>query len=287
MDRQGELLPGRPGTAALYAAYLSGASDGQGAEFLRAEGLKKLAKLRERGFDLGYGNGPAYAPPEDVNARMKRIFEQAQTALYASMDDSVIRDSSQKSVCVRTRANSRDEYISHPADGECIRQEDEARLALLYTDSRRPRIQLVISDGLNANAVNDNLRRLLPQLRGILGAMGHHLGEVDIVVKNGRVRAGYQIGGLLDAELIVHLIGERPGTGLNTLSAYLTYGRDTKGQSRWSPDMDHSKTTAICGIHVLAKPPSEAAEEIASVADRILKERRSGVDVPRIEQNSN
>ena len=160
-------------------------------------------------------------------------------------------------------------------DGERLRREDEARLAPLYAKSRRPGIQIVISDGLNANAVNDNLRQLLPQLKSMLGERGCHAGEVDIVVKNGRVRAGYQIGGLLDAELIIHLIGERPGTGLNTLSAYLTYGRDANGQSRWAPDMDHSKTSAICGIHMLAKRPSEAAGEIALCAARII-----GKDVP-------
>ena len=191
----------------------------------------------------------------------------------------MIRDSSPKKLRVLTRAQSREDYISHPHDGERLRREDEARVARLYAKSRRPGIQIIISDGLNANAVNDNLRQLLPPLRSILGERGYPVGEVDIVVKNGRVRAGYQIGGLLDAELIIHLIGERPGTGLNTLSAYLTYGCDANGQSRWAPDMDHSKTSAICGIHILAKRPSEAAGEIASCAARIMRERHSGVDL--------
>ena len=279
MDRQGGLLPERPHAEDLYTAYLRGGSDKRGPEALRTEGVRKLAKLRERGLDLGYDNYRDYDPPGDINSRIRRIFEQARLALYASIDDSVIRDSSPKNLRVHTRAKSRDDYISHPQDGECLRREDEARLAQLYAKSRRPRIQIIISDGLNANAVNDNLRRLLPQLKSILGERGYHAGEVDIVVKNGRVRAGYQIGGLLDAELIIHLIGERPGTGLNTLSAYLTYGYDANGQSRWAPDMDHSKTSAICGIHMLAKRPSEAAGEIALCAARIIRERRSGVDL--------
>ena len=64
-------------------------------------------------------------------------------------------------------------------------------------------------------------------------------------------------------DAVVHLIGERPGTGLDTLSAYLTYGRDAAGRSRWSPDLDHAATTAVCGIHREGKPPSEAVGEIA------------------------
>ena len=55
------------------------------------------------------------------------------------------------------------------------------------------------------------------------------LSDHDIVVRNGRVRAGYEIGGLVGADVVLHLIGERPGTGLNTLSAYITYGRDEAG----------------------------------------------------------
>ena len=49
------------------------------------------------------------------------------------------------------------------------------------------------------------------------------------------MRAGYHVGALLGADVIVHLIGERPGTGLDTLSAYLTYGRDRAGQLALEP----------------------------------------------------
>ena len=75
---------------------------------------------------------------------------------------------------------------------------------------------------------------MLPPLRRELAAAGVHTGDVDVVIQNGRVRAGYHVGALVDADAVVHFIGERPGTGLDTLSAYLTYGRDAAGRSRWS-----------------------------------------------------
>ena len=96
-------------------------------------------------------------------------------------------------------------------------------------------------------------------------------------MQNGRVRAGYEIGGLVGAAIVVHVIGERPGTGLNTLSAYLTYGRDEAGRSRWGRSLDHSATTAICGIHPKGKPPETAAEEIARTVARMVDQRTSGV----------
>jgi ethanolamine ammonia-lyase small subunit len=145
-------------------------------------------------------------------------------------------------------------------------------------------VQIVVSDGLNANAVNENLRSVLPGVRHELLAAGHHLSEIDLVIENGRVRAGYHIGSLLEAEMIIHLIGERPGTGINTLSAYLTYGLDDKGQSRWgSPwasGFDHSLTTAVCGIHRRGKAPERAVEEIVRLVDRMFTERCSGVVLP-------
>jgi ethanolamine ammonia-lyase small subunit len=118
---------------------------------------------------------------------------------------------------------------------------------------------------------------VLPALRRGLQATGRHVGARDVVVDDGRVRAGYHVGALLDVDVVVHLIGERPGTGLNMLSAYLTYGRDPHGRSRWKPDLDHAATTAICGIHSHGRPPQTAAEDIVHAVIRILEERRSGV----------
>jgi ethanolamine ammonia-lyase small subunit len=103
------------------------------------------------------------------------------------------------------------------------------------------------------------------------------VGAWDIIVDHGRVRAGYHIGALLQPEVVIHLIGERPGTGLNTLSAYLTYGRDPLGQARWRLDLDHACTTAICGMHRHGKRPEVAAEEIVQCVQRMLERRCSGI----------
>ena len=154
------------------------------------------------------------------------------------------------SVSARHHAIARSTSHTHRS-GESIRAEDAARIVSLIAarGTRPPQVQVVISDGLNANALNENLPAVLPQLRHELAAAGLHVAEVDVVIQNGRVRAGYHVGALVDADAVVHFIGERPGTGLDTLSAYLTYGRDPAGRSRWSPGLDHASTTAVCGIH--------------------------------------
>jgi ethanolamine ammonia-lyase large subunit len=243
---------------------------------LREEASKKIKTLSARGFDLGRGHDPDYEAPHEVEARLRNIYEHARRALYAALDEGVMREVSPRHVRVRTGANDREQYLSHPPSGERLRAEDIETVAALYS-SRRPQVQLVLSDGLNADALNENLRAVLPRLRRELTEAGLHVGEVDVWITNGRVRAGYHVGELLGVDVVVHLIGERPGTGLNALSAYVTYGRDAAGRSRWSPGLDHACTTAVCGIHPKGKRPDAAVEEIVGCVVRIFEERCSGV----------
>ena len=264
-------VPGTPAAVARVSArYARAGGDRRSTDTLEAEAHRELAALQEQGWDLGV------ADRARAEARVDAIYDNARAALYAAIDEAVIRHATTRPLLVRTAAASRDDYLSAPPSGERLRDEDARAVASLYPQ-RRPQVQLVISDGLNANAVNEQLRALLPGVRQTLTAAGHHVGERDVVVRNGRVRAGYDVGGCSGADVVVHLIGERPGTGLNALSAYITYGRDETGAPRWSRDLPHSATTAVCGIHPRGKTAEAAIAEIARVVRRALMERRSGV----------
>jgi ethanolamine ammonia-lyase large subunit len=256
-------------TAHLYAAYAKAGGDERSAAALVDEGRRTLQALRLRGYDLGYAG-------DQHVSRLDAIYEQARRALYATLDAHVVDEVSPRQLRVRTRAVDREDFLAHPPSGERLREQDAREIARLYP-SRGPQVQLVMSDGLNANALNEHVRALVPALRRRLAEAGCHVGDTDVVIENGRVRAGYHVGEMLDATIVVHVIGERPGTGLNTLSTYLTYGRDEAGRSRWRVDLDHSCTTAVCGIHPKGKPIAAAVDEIARTIDRMLEQRRSGV----------
>jgi ethanolamine ammonia-lyase large subunit len=256
--------------------YAQAGGDHRTSASLVDEGQRALEELRERGFDLGYGVSDDGGPPPAVEARLDSIYRHARHALYATLEPRVIADVSPRHVRVRTQAVNREEYLTRPWSGERLRDED-ARLVASCYPSRHPQVQIVISDGLNANAVNEQVRSLVPSLRRRLEDAGCHVGETDVVIDNGRVRAGYHVGEMVDATTVVHIIGERPGTGLNTVSAYLTYGRDAAGQARWRAELDHACTTAVCGIHLRGKRPDAAADEIARVVRSMIEQRRSGV----------
>jgi ethanolamine ammonia-lyase large subunit len=258
---------GAADAAELYALYERSAGDPTSLSALVGKGRRTLADLRARGLDLG-ANG-------DAETRLTAIYDHARTALFASLDDAVVRDACARSIAVRTAAVDRDDYLAHPSAGERIRRADTVMLQ--DSGASGAQVQLVISDGLNANAINEQLRALLPAVRRFLRDVGCGVAETAVVIRNGRVRAGYHVGRLLEPEVIVHVIGERPGTGFNSASAYLTYGRDESGRSRWNPQLDHSCTTAVCGIHTRGKNPETAAAEIARAVVRMLEQRTSGI----------
>lgn len=239
-----------------------------------AEGIERtLRRLQDRGLDLGFGCDADFAAPPEVQRRLEEGFAHARRALYREISPATLRAAGGDPLQVRTRSRDRDDYIAHPASGERL---DAAGARAVQALARGGDVRLVVSDGLNADAVNENLEPLLGPLRRRLGELGLDPGA-EVFVRNGRVRAGYHVGELCDARVLIHLIGERPGTGTNNLSAYVTYGRDAAGASRWSA-VEHSHTTALCSINRrVGVDPGAAGAELAMLVDRMLEVGLSGV----------
>jgi ethanolamine ammonia-lyase large subunit len=127
-----------------------------------------------------------------------------------------------------------------------------------------------VSDGLNALAIMDqgHLDPFLSRLRGQLAAAGFRPAPENIVVTSGRVRAGYRIGEELFGNLagrrsILHVIGERPGSGHHTFSVYIT---GPAGQT-WGTrgQIDHNITKVVSGIATTALAPTVGADETVRI----------------------
>ncbi|HEX8291165.1 MAG TPA: ethanolamine ammonia-lyase subunit EutB, partial [Pyrinomonadaceae bacterium] len=126
--------------ASLYAAYMKAGGDTRTGEALRAEGSKRTEALAARGYDLGFGHAGDFDAPPAVGARLEKIYRHARRALYAALDEGVLREASPGHLRVRTLARDREQYLSEPAAGERLRPEDAANVAGLY-GARRPRAQ--------------------------------------------------------------------------------------------------------------------------------------------------
>jgi ethanolamine ammonia-lyase small subunit len=119
-------------------------------------------------------------------------------------------------LCVRSAAQDRTVYLRRPDLGRQLAAECRAVLPRGPYDA-----VVVIADGLSASAVQLHAVPLWQALSGRLA--GWTLGPV-VIASQARVALGDEVGALMGAQMVVVLIGERPGlTVPNSLGAYLTF----------------------------------------------------------------
>ena len=134
---------------------------------------------------------------------------------------------------------------------------------------------LVIGDGLSSAAILANALDCAAAIRQGLKTYGIDIGK-SLFVRYCRVGASDFIGDLTGCELVCLLVGERPGLVTNeSMSAYLTY-KPHRGISE-------SKRTVVSNIHRQGVAAVEAGAHIASLIDRILRQKASGIDLREAE----
>jgi ethanolamine ammonia-lyase small subunit len=168
---------------------------------------------------------------------------------------------------VDTSTDSKEHYLKRPDKGRIIN--DEGVDWIRKKCAKKPQVQIVVSDGLSAGAIDANLSDVLPSLMDSLKAL-HLQAGTTFFVKGGRVACMDHIGELLEPEVLVILIGERPGlVSASSMSAYMCY-RPRKG-------MVESQRTVISNIHPGGTPPIEAGAHIGSILKKMLEQKASGV----------
>jgi ethanolamine ammonia-lyase large subunit len=266
----------------VYLKYRRRKKDGRSdAEILR-EGAEQVDAVRRRGVFIGQGHGeqPWDLKP-DLRHDIYRIYEDAKESLWAELNPRFLAQIPNHIRCA-TRSTSRTDYILHPATGESLSDDSQAALReLRRRHDGKYDVQIVVSDGLNALSIMDDghLVPFLSRLRGILVRDALRPAPEHLVFTSGRVRAGYRVGEALFGGLdsvygIVHIIGERPGTGHHTFSAYIT----AASGAAWAKPgkIDHNITKVVSGIAITALLPADGANETARVLVRMMAERRAG-----------
>ena len=134
---------------------------------------------------------------------------------------------------------------------------------------KQPQVQVVVSDGLSANAIEENMADVYPALMDSLEANGLSAGT-PFFVKGGRGGCMDAIGELLQPDVFVLLIGERPGlVCAHSMSAYMCY-RPRAGTRE-------SERMVISNIHRRGTPPVEAAAHIGTILSKMIEQKTSGV----------
>ena len=173
-----------------------------------------------------------------------------------------------KMISVVTKCSSKDEYLTRPDLGRLL--DDENIEILTKNCVPGATVQVVVADGLSSKAVEANIPNLLPAMLQGLSSLGLKTGTT-IFVKYSRVGIMDVIGEVLKPEVIIILLGERPGLGTaESMSAYIGYNA-RRG-------MLESERTVVSNIHKGGLPSAEAGAHLADLLKRILDAKATGVN---------
>lgn len=201
--------------------------------------------------------------------RLRADHAAARDAVAARLDPETGPLAGLDGIVTSSCASSPAEHLLRPDLGR--RFDDDSAARVLAEGTRGADVQLVIGDGLSAGAVDHHAPALVAALRTRLADAGLSTGR-PIVVRHCRVGIVDHVGDLLDPEVVVLLVGERPGLASHdSMSAYLAY-RPRSGRT----DADRN---CISNIHDRGVTTEAAASRILALVTEMRRVGASGVAV--------
>ena len=190
---------------------------------------------------------------------------QARDAVHLELDDAALASDLTEAlglpcISVHSAAADRATYLRRPDLG---RKLDPASRAALDRPGTYD-IGFVIADGLSALAIE---RHALPFLRSFLGTA---VMAPLVIVRQGRVAVGDEVAELLGIELVIVMIGERPGlSSPDSMGLYLT----------WQPrvGMTDERRNCISNVRPDGLSYDDAARKLHYLVDEARRRGLSGV----------
>lgn len=198
---------------------------------------------------------------------------QARDAVHLELDDASLAQSLTAAlglpcVAVHSAAPDRATYLRRPDLGRML--DPASRLALEALDCSVDGydIGFVIADGLSALAIEQHA---LPFLRSwIDAAAGDQAVAPLVIVRQGRVAVGDEVAQLLGVQLLVVMIGERPGlSSPDSMGLYLT----------WQPTvgLTDERRNCISNVRPAGLGYEDAARKLHYLVAEARRRRLSGV----------
>ena len=153
---------------------------------------------------------------------------QARDAVHLPFDhaglSAQLTERQRDSLLLHSAAVDRNSYLQRPDLGRKL-SDQSAQTLREYAQAHPGGVDLaiVVADGLSALAVHRHTLPFLTRLEEQMSADEWSTAPV-VLVEQGRVAIGDEIGQLLGAKMVVMLIGERPGlSSPDSLGLYFTY----------------------------------------------------------------
>ncbi|MFT4054352.1 MAG: ethanolamine ammonia-lyase subunit EutC [Novosphingobium sp.] len=193
----------------------------------------------------------------------------ARDAVHHALDAEALAGAlPQAPLLLESAARTRADYLTRPDLGR--RLSERSRGVLEGVPASPCDAALVIVDGLSAVAVQNHAAALV---RAMMQRLGDWTWATTTIVTQGRVAVADEIGALLGADLVLVLIGERPGlSSPDSLGAYLT----------WAPRIGRSDAERNCVSNIRPPhglSPEQAADKLAWLMTQARHRRLTGTSL--------
>lgn len=203
--------------------------------------------------------------------RFKMAHAHARDAVFSKLDIHHLQTSlsalTLPSVVVQSEATDRHVYLQRPDFGRKLSTASHSFLSSLKGISYD--VCICLADGLSADAINRHAIPVLEPLCTELAKQGIRTAPVCIV-EGGRVAIGDEIGSVLQASVLVMLIGERPGlSSPHSMGAYLTYAPQA--------GLTDERRNCVSNIRPEGFGYNEAAAKILYLVTEMVRLQTSGI----------
>ncbi|NVK55076.1 MAG: ethanolamine ammonia-lyase subunit EutC [Alteromonadaceae bacterium] len=227
---------------------------------------------------IGLGRAGTSLPTSEL-LRFQLAHAQAIDAVHASLDSTQLIDDLQvltymneplNILSVQSEATERLIYLQRPDLGRNLSEASAYQLQQYRSDSPVD-VAIVVADGLSATAVHKQVPPFLSALLARLTRANKAWQLAPLcIAQQGRVAIGDDIAEQLNAQMVVVLIGERPGlSSPDSLGIYLT----------WAPKrgFDDAKRNCISNVRHAGLTPDKAAHRCAYLMENARNKQISGV----------
>jgi ethanolamine ammonia-lyase large subunit len=230
--------------------------------------------------------------PTDAQLDFQQAHARARDAVHRPLDVEALRAEIETlglpTLPLHSAAGSRQIYLQRPDLGRRLGVASRQQLEALRDERhaggvRSFDIAFAVVDGLSALAVQRHgaplLAEVLAQLNPAAGGVGLGFGDEAamrwrvapvVVVEQGRVAVGDPIGELLDADIVVVLIGERPGlSSPDSLGIYFTWAP--------RPGRNDAERNCISNVRPEGLGYAEAATRLVYLLEQARSRQLTGV----------
>lgn len=168
-----------------------------------------------------------------------------------------------------TECDSKDTFLTRPDLGRRFSSEEAAKIKAHVGGNNR--VVIYVADGLSTTAVTTNA---MDTYKAICDGLQRYniKPSAPFFVQYGRVGSQDAISDTVGAEVVVALIGERPGLlTAESMSAYMAY--------KATANMPEARRTVISNIHKGGTPAVEAGGYISDIIKKMLDQKASGLDL--------